>query len=49
MLLCKRLMLIKWLTTTVEQTYKGCLTAANNFKEECLARTVVFWEDQVVI
>jgi hypothetical protein len=31
------------------QTYKGRLTAADNFKEECLARTVVFWEDQVVI
>lgn len=31
------------------QTYKGRLTAANNFKEECLARTIVFWKDQIVI
>lgn len=28
---------------------KRRLTATNNFKEECLAGTVVFWEDQVVI
>lgn len=42
-------MLINCLVDTIKQTYKGRLTATNNFKEECLAGTVVFWEDQVVI